>query len=282
MSRNYYVTFGGAAYDATLARIASQAKPLGGVDDVWIYDEPWLAAQPFRQQNKWAWDHYGHNGNKYGHGWYVWKPHVIRRAMEHLQPGDVLLYTDADTFPIADFRMLFDACRREGGIFVFEATGCSNRQWVKRDVWEAVFPALGADLQPHAMPHVNLVLDSQHATARFMLFEKQRHPDQEPKRCMEVAETFLAEWESLCCVPGLTTRDPSKRPEFPGFEENRGDQSIFSLLCLKYGLPLHREADAFGEASDKDRELYGQLFEQIYCQGDRNDLSGSKYRRIPE
>ena len=124
------------------------------------------------------------------------------------------------------------------------------------------------------MPLFSLV-DTQHATARFMLFEK-------PLPGESCACDFLADWERLCCIPGLTTRDPSKRAEFPGFEENRGDQSIFCLLCLKYGIPLHREADAFGEGSSKDRDLYGQLFRQEYCAGNRNDLSGSKYRRIPE
>ena len=142
-SRNYYCTFGGAAYDATLQRISADAKRLGGVADVWIYDEPWLMQQPFYRENQWAWQHPGHNGSKFGFGWYIWKSHVVRHAMERLEPGDVLLYTDADTYPIADFRMLFHACRTAttaGGIFCFEATGCSNRQWVKRDVWEAVFP----------------------------------------------------------------------------------------------------------------------------------------------
>ncbi len=96
------------------------------------------------------------------------------------------------------------------------------------------------------------------------------------------AEDFLGQWEHFCCIPGLTTRDPSKNPEFTGFEENRGDQSILSALAHKYNLPLHREADGFGENSQLDRDLYGQIFEQVYCAGDRNDLSGSKYRRGPE
>ncbi len=270
MSKNIVVTFSGAAYDATTRLIAERYQTLGGADELIVYDDKWLMTQPFYRENKWAWDHPGHKGNRFGFGWYVWKSHCIRRAMETLSPGDVCLYLDADTFPIADFRMLFDACRAEGGIFVFEATGCVNRQWVKRDVWEAVFPHCRGILD--LVPPPDDYLDSQHATARFMLFEKAEG----------AVDFFLKEWELLCCVPGLTTRDPSKRPEFPGFEENRGDQSIFSLLCLKYGLTLHREADAFGENSDKDRELYPQLFQQIYCQGDRNDLSGSRYRRIPE
>lgn len=269
MSRNIYVTYGGRAYDATLGMISNHARQYGA-DDVWIYDDRWLMHQPFRKENAWAWDHPGHNGVKYGGGWYCWKAFIILHAMRFLKPGDCVLYTDGDTFPVADFRMLFDACRREGGIFAFEATGCINGQWCKRDVWEAVFPTFRDCIPELIEPGCRFT--SQHATARFMVFAKSS----------QMAQDFLADWNRLCTTPGLTTRDPSKRPEFPGFEENRGDQSIFSLLCLKYGLPLHREADEFGNGSNKDRELYGQLFVQKYCAGDRNDLSGSKYRSGPE
>jgi hypothetical protein len=265
------VSFGGAAYDATLAKIAEGARRFG-CDDWWIYDEPWLNAQPFRKENRWAWDH---PGGKLGYGFYVWKGFVIRHAMRFLKDGDLLLWTDADTYPIADLTPIFEGCEREGGIFLFEATSCSNRQWVKRDIWETVFP------------RGDYALDSQHATARFACFQK-------GAICQEqgvTAEIFLSEWQRICCIPGLTTRDPSKVPsgwpedqarEFFGFEQNRGDQSVLSALAHRYKLPLHREADAFGENSHLDRDLFGQLFVQEYCAGDRNDLSGSKYRRGPE
>lgn len=273
--KRYYCAYGGAGYDRTIERIVRNA-PLLGADEVYVFDDLWMETTEFRQTNRWAWDHPGHNGVKYGGGWYCWKPFVIREMMKHLAPGDILLYTDADTYPIADFSCLYSYCDREGfydmrsmekliphekGFFLFEATGCKDRQWVKRDVWQAVWPScnpVGA-------------LDSQHATARFMLFQKG----------VPAVHRFLADWERLCCVPGLTTRDPSAELEYEGFEENRGDQSIFSLLTHKYNLPLHREADGFGEASMLDRDLYGQLFRQEYCQGDRTDLSGSKFRRIP-
>lgn len=257
---NVICTFGGRAYDATIARIVTDG-PRFGAREVFVYDEPWLMHTQFYRDNQWAWKHPGHGGHKYGFGWYIWKPYVIRYAMRVMKPGDCLLWLDADTYPIADFSMLFPACKDEGGICAFEATGCTNRQWCKRDVWDAVFPE-----DP-------FLLDTQHATARFIVVEKGA-----PR-----VDEFLAEWERINCIPGVTTRDPSTSGrEFPGFEENRGDQSVFSLLCLKYGLKLHREADAFGNGGDKDRELYGQIFEQKYCQGNRNDLSGSKFRRGPE
>src|SRR6185369_13329753 len=270
--KRYYVTYGGIAYDRTIQEIVNRA-PFLGADEVWVYDDAWLETTEFRQQNAWAWDHPGHKGQKYGGGWYVWKAFVIREAMKHLADGDILLYTDADTYPIADFSCLYDYCESHpilskhgpsmaDGFFLFEASGCKDRQWVKRDVWQAVWPScnpIGA-------------LHSQHATARFMLFQKG----------VPAVARFLADWERLCCVPGLTTRDPSAELEYDGFEENRGDQSIFSLLTHKYNLPLHREADEFGRSSPLDWDLYPELFRQEYCQGDRRDLSGSKFRRIPE
>ena len=269
--RRWVCTFSGAAYDKTTQLIAERSLVMGATD-LAIYDEPWLMQTDFYRDNQWAWQHPGHHGQKYGFGWYVWKSYCIRQLMNHIDDGDIICWLDADTYPIADFSCLYDYCctsasngalwERSNGFFLFEASGCKDRQWVKRDVWQAVWPScnpIGA-------------LDSQHATARFMLFQKG----------VPAVHRFLADWERLCCVPGLTTRDPSAELEYDGFEENRGDQSIFSLLTHKYNLPLHREADEFGASSSLDWHLYPQLFKQEYCQGDRMDLSGSKFRRIPE
>ncbi len=267
------VTFSGAAYNATTKLIVEEA-PRFGADEVWVYDEPWLMKQPFYENHKYMWEHPGHQGHRWGFGWYCWKSYVIQHAMANIAAGElnnrdaggVICWLDADTYPIADFSMLFDACVRERGFFCFEATGCVDQQWVKRDVWEAVFPealspSLGCPMQQW-----------QHATARFMLFQ----------RGQPGVAKFLEDWQRFNVQKWLATRDPSvSGPEFPGFEENRGDQSIFSLLTHQYCLPLHREADEFGNGSQKDRELYPQLFKQVYCQGNRMDLSGSKYRRGP-
>ncbi len=260
MRSDIYVTFGGAAYDSTVGRIVERGKSLGATD-VWVYDDAWLETTEFRRLHRALWEHPGSNGVKYGYGWYCWKPYVIIRAMERMHYSDVLLYTDGDTFPIADFRSLYDYCIRERGFFLFEASGCSNRQYVKRDCFEIVDPL-------HTVP-----IDSQHATGRFALFQKGR-PD---------VETFLLDWLRFGTDPRVPTRDPSvMAPEYPGFEENRGDQSVLSILAHLYGIPLHREADAFGNGVKKDWGLYPQLFEQIYCQGDRTGLNGSKFANVPK
>lgn len=256
--RKVYVTFGGRAYDETLEKIAERAVPMGA-DEVWIYDDAWLEKQEFRQINKWAWDHPGKDGVQYGYGWYCWKPFIIWHALSRLSFGDVLLWTDGDTYPIANFTRLFDYCVNEGGFFVFAAEGCTNRQYVKRDIFQVIDP--NNEISP----------DTLHATARFMLFQKGRW----------AVDQFLMEWLVYATNRLLPTRDRSMlAPETVGFLENRGDQSVFSLLVQKYGLPLHREADGFGENADRDWDLYPQLFEQKYCQGHRQDLSGSRFANV--
>jgi hypothetical protein len=272
--RKIVVTYSGAAYNATTKLIVERSMDMGATD-VWCFDDKWIRTTPFYANNIHMWEHPGHKGRKFGDGWYCWKAYTILHAMKHMaagdlkhpEEGDVICWLDGDCYPISDFSMLFDACIRERGFFCFAAEGCSDQQWVKRDVWEAVFPEA-------LSPTLGCPMEQwQHATARFMLFQKGRAG----------VATFLESWQKFNVQKWLATRDPSiGGPEFPGFEENRGDQSIFSLLTHQYGLPLHREADAFGNNSDRDRDLYpNQLFEQLYCQGNRADLSGSKYRRGP-
>ncbi len=53
-----------------------------------------------------------------------------------------------------------------------------------------------------------------------------------------------------------------------------------TLLCLKYGLKLYREACQFGEGGEEDRDLYPQLFRQM-PRTLANTLDGSRYANMP-
>lgn len=252
--RRIYITFGGAGYDEQTARIVQQA-PMLGAHEVWVYDDRWLMGTEFYELNRWLWDHKATRG----FGWFAWKPFVILDALSKLRDGDMVLYTDADTYPIGDLGVLFDTCRRDEGFMLFSAVGCNNRQWCKRDC----FIVMGQD-----EPRYH---DAQHAVARFMLFMKG------PWRVQQ----FLMEWLTYCVNPRATTFDPSViAPELDGFREHRTEQAIFTLLVHKYGIRLYREACQFGESVADDRELYQQLFHQEYAMLPR-ELTGSKFRNIP-
>ncbi len=260
---NILITFGGAQYDTTTKDLVELGPNLGA-DVVWVYDDLWLTQQPFHKQNKWLWEH----PHKRGFGWYCWKPFVIWNALSRCKDGDVVLFVDADCRPLANFSMLFEECRRIGGIMLFSAETCFHRSWCKRDC----YIVMGQD-QDHYWYDLS-------AVARFALFEKG------PWK----ATQFLMEWLTYAVNPLANTFDQSRLgADPPDFIEHRAEQSILTNLAYKYGLKLHREMDAGGEVRsvrERDRELYGQLFEQDNpnntpdCSNNTLEVIGSRYRNV--
>lgn len=259
--KNILITFSGSAYDFTTGQTVERA-PRMGADEVRVYDDKWLVQQEFWKLNGWLFDRKDKHGNTgRGFGWFCWKPFVILHALERANDGDVVMYLDADTYPIADFRVLFDTCRaRESGMMLFNAVGCWNTNWTKRDCLIVM-----AQDEPRYR-------DCQHAVARFMAFRKGGWK----------VRQFLMEWLTYCLNPSAQTFDESTiLPEYPELHEHRTEQSVFTLLAHKYGEKLFREACQFGESSQADRDLYGQLFHQqgtIYAK----NLNGSAWRNINE
>jgi len=266
--RRLYITFSGRGYDATTRKIVEAFPRLGGADELRIYDDRWLNETPFRKLNSWLWE----TSTKFGYGWCAWKPYIIMQALKGLSFGDVVLYTDADTYPIADLSVLFEECGRQG-IVLFNSQGCFNYKYTKRDC----FIAMGCDEPKY--------WDGAHACGRFQLFQK-GHPVVE-----QLLQEWLTysinhhcqEWNTSVIAPDLTREDPLDG-KVTTFQRNSCEQSALSLLRIKYGLPLYREACQFGWPIDAEcqkrfdiRGDYQQLFTQEYCEGDRTDLSGSSF-----
>jgi len=258
------ITFGGSAYEATVGATVEDHKRFGA-DACYVYDDVWLRAHPFYELNRWLFELPGVRGLC----WFAWKPLIIMDALERFAAdGDVVLFIDGDTHPIADMSPLFDRCVADGGQMLFAAQGCSNRQWVKSECFEV----MAAERIVPGRRHV--VIDSQAGVARFMLFQKGHwHVKQ-----------FLAEWLTYCLNPTATTFDlpNGMMDEHPGFEQHRTEQAIMTLLAHKYGFKLYREADHFGDdelAKFETDSWYGTIFEQIYGAGPRNN-EGSRYRNV--
>lgn len=262
--RKIYVTFGGAQYDETTQRIVEDA-PRFGVDEVRVYDDKWLMGTEFYKLNKWIFE-YAPKGVHRGFGWYCWKPFVILNTILHLEcmgfgftegPKATVLWTDGDTYPIGDLTPLFDRCHEDGGIMVFAAEGCIQRHWTKRDCMIAM--------------NADAFTESQHVTARFALFEVGNWK----------AKQLLMEWLTYCLNPLCVGLQPSVlAPEVSDFNEHRSDQSILTNLAHKYGLRTYREADQFGDGTDRDREIFGTVFKQVGQYDKPRSVAGSRFRNV--
>lgn len=258
---NWYITFSGATYHETTQEILNNA-PRMGAEKILVYDDIWLMEQEFYRLNKWLWEHTG-VGNPTGgrgFGWFAWKSFIILETLKKMQVGDIVLYTDGDTYPIHDFSMLYSECARIGGTMLFSATGCENQFWCKRDC----LVVMGQDSDKYRF--------CQHAVARFMLFQKG------PWK----VEQFLMEWLTYCLNPLAQTFDPSTiLPEYPELTEHRTEQAILTLLAHKYGHKLYREACQYAFDQPEDQDLYPQLFIQKGMRsGNKKPLIGSAFRNV--
>jgi hypothetical protein len=159
-------------------------------------------------------------------------------ALERCEAGDVVLFTDADTYPVADLTPLYQIAKRDG-VMLFDASDWWQRQWCKRDC----YVSMGMDdPRYHAMKA---------AVGRFMLFKKGPW----------LVRQLLMEWQTYLLNPCANTREPSVyAPELPEFREHREDQAILGLLAAKYGITLHREACQAGDGKQYDRDLYPTVF----------------------
>ena len=255
----YCITFSGDKYHDQTRRTVEDASKFG-VDKVLVYDDYWLThCRPdFVEQNKWAWQH----PKTRGFGWFIWKPFIILDALNRVKDGDIVLYVDGDTYPIADLSALYDICEKQGGIMLFAASGWPQVYWCKRDC----YIIMGQDTPEYTG------LQAPAGSAQFMLFQKgPAHPRQ-----------FLEEWLKYVCMEKANTFDPSKlAPEYPVFREHRCEQAILTNLALKYHHKLWREACAYGNDHPEDKEVYGQLFVQYgpHTYGDTRG-AGSCFRNV--
>ena len=169
-----------------------------------------------------------------GGGYWLWKPYIIEKTLKMLGEDDVMFYADAGSFFVASIDPLVDLMRRtEQDVIAFRLKRQQERKWTKRDA----FVLMGCDAPRFT--------DTFQAEASFSLWRKSRF-----------AQELAGEWLSLAQDERLVTDAPSRcgLEDYPEFREHRHDQSIWSLLCKKRGLALHRQPwrppdDAFPESA---------------------------------
>ena len=156
--------------------------------------------------------------NKRGYGYYMWKPYIVKRELESLADGDILVYLDSGCTINARARKRFDeyielARHTDCGVVCFEQKGLPDRQWCKADLLQYAGalddPAITETPQFWAGGHVT-------------------------RKCALSVE-FVGKWYDLCHEHfNLITDEPSVLPNLAGFRENRHDQSAFSVLLKPY------------------------------------------------
>jgi hypothetical protein len=210
--RTILLTYADGAYREGQARLCDSARAVG-------FAEVRAASPADLEDGGFAAEHRDILSQPRGSGYWLWKPYLIRQALDRLGPGDVLFYCDSsldgfyrfDRFPT----QLVSLVRRMPQGFaigpVIHQHGASAN-WTKRDA----FLLLDADLPG--------IVSRPQLQATWSLWR--RTPE---------ALRFADKWLAACCDPRILTDMPNTlgQPNHPGFYDHRHDQSVLTLLAYR-------------------------------------------------
>lgn len=149
-----------------------------------------------------------------GAGYWLWKPYFLDKLVWQIGEDDILFYADSGSVFVKTVEPIFQTIANDrSGVVAFNMSGGHlEKHWTKRDV----FRTTDTDSDPYT--------DTPQRMASFMVF-----------RGTEFAKALVREYLNLCCNPHLITDDPNMDGWVePGFQDNRHDQSIWSVLTKKH------------------------------------------------
>ena len=210
---NYLISYATPNYYKNQRRLNKSALAFG-VDEVESYTRSKIKRSKFYRENRVVLD------KERGSGYWLWKPYIILDFIEQMDDGDLLIYMDTGVEIIRDITPLVDICTQQGGILLFGNHGHLNKVWTKRDC----FVAMDCDSDKY--------YNSEQITASFQFYIKN-----------ERSLSFLREYLFYCQNPSIITDIPNicGLENFPEFVSHRHDQSVLSLLSIKYNIEIFRD-----------------------------------------
>lgn len=151
---------------------------------------------------------------KKGAGYWLWKPYFLDSILSRMGAADILFYADSGSVFVQKMEPVFSAIEKDSnGVIAFNMAGKhTEKLWTKRDV----FKATGTESPEYT--------DSPQRTASFMAL-----------RGTPFAKAFVREYLNFCCDAHLLNDEPNSDGWIePEFQDNRHDQSIWSVLTKKH------------------------------------------------
>lgn len=169
---------------------------------------------------------------KRGAGLWLWKPYIIKKALCSMNEGDWLFYSDSGVTFINRLEHLVHCAKKNGQEIFITEQPLLCRQFTKRECYVLT------GLDDH---------DENQALGLLLLCKS------------PTSIKFVDEWLHLCENRELLSPDyfHPEIKEWGDFYAHREDQSLLSLLRMKWGLPVFRDCSDYGEMpfmyASKDR-----------------------------
>lgn len=161
-----------------------------------------------------------------GGGYWIWKSYIINQTLSTMQIGDYLLYCDTGAYIRKPVQKLIQVMNKNNDdIMCFEIYNHLEQEWTKRDVFEYF------NMETEECKQSNQIM------ATMILIKKTK-----------VTVKIFEEYEKACQYKELITDQENQtgKENFPGFKENRHDQSILSVLLKKYHVTPYKDPSQYG------------------------------------
>lgn len=214
--KKYLVTFGTPEYTGSMQLLLDSAS---GMIDGFACIQKDTLPQGFVKKHEKIF------AQKRGFGYWLWKPLIICGIMHQLKDGDFCIYSDAANIITSDISPLFDKCARQGGFLLFENKNGSwdGRTWKNNEYTKAdCFNLMECTSDEY--------INGNQVDAAIQVYQKN-----------ETTMKFVQEYLNFCEDERILTDIPNTTGENKeGFRDHRHDQSVLSLLAIKYKIPLDK------------------------------------------
>jgi hypothetical protein len=249
---NVLISYANERYAKSQDILLKSSIEYGKVDKVINYNPEYIKSKSFYIKNKYILD------KTRGAGCWCWKFFIILETLNTLEEGDCVLYLDAGIEVLDNINPLIKIAQESSnnGPMLFRLPGGhKNKTWTKRDCFILTY----CDSEKY--------WNGDLVNGAISLWVKN-----------EKNINFLKEWLRYARDPRIITDDTLMcgKPNLLEFKDHRHDQSILSLMAIKYNLEVWRSPCQWGN-EDKDKftnSEYGQLIN--HHRGDFSQLK-NKY-----
>ena len=208
--KKYLVNYSDKTHKNSQIENTNSALSIGGFDNVFSFNLQDLGDE-FIFQNK------NIMSQPRGAGYWMWKPFVIKKALELINDNDILMYSDSGISFIKNIDEIVTIMdNTDEKLLLFELDDIHpNKRWTKRDC----FVLMGLDNEPY--------LSQNQLLASYILMRKNKF-----------VIKFIDEWLHYAKDYRVITDSSNEcgLPNYLEFVDHRHDQSILTNLSIKYGL----------------------------------------------
>jgi hypothetical protein len=239
--KKVHISFANESFKKSIDLLKQTSIDVGRVDEFIEYTQGWLKTTEFWKKNAFILN------QPRGCGFWIWKPYIILKTMETLSSGDIVMYSDAGLKVIDNLDPLFKIAAESSlgsrMVFLLPHIGVihQNKMWTKKDC----FVLAGCDEPKY---HNGFSVNG-----AISLWKKTEENTQ-----------ILNEWMKLLRDPRISTDSLNMcGSNFIEFRDHRHDQSVLSLLSIKYDFEVFRDPTQYGneEINKFVNSPYKQLFQ---------------------